>query len=569
MNNNVRIVIQKEPHNLSKDLKHISRFVRIQKLAVIRAVCSGNICLLATLSEFYTIDLNCEWYNENLLFMAIKKKKFNMCVYLLYLGVSPNFSTKILKRYDEIKNTLEWYTLDTRQLAYEKGMHTLVQIIDELNKVSWPFLQYVYSTNLKKLEISNIKPYISMPVNEHDFNLLIGDKILFQDILLFNSDYSNEDHPFVQFRNILCKAGLEEDDAIFLVDIFSNKINNSLTDFEKIIKQKKSNASDDSSMSEIEKIKGNEAYKNRDFATAHIHYDKAIELDKGNIVYYLNKSAVLFEEKKYNDCIEKSKEAIKIGRDNRAEYALVAKAMCRIAKCYREMNDFDKSIEWYTNSLSEKSDNKIRRLINDLKSEKKKMESAAYINPELAIEAKNKGNEYFRKGQFADSIEHYTEAIKRNPNDCRLYSNRSAAYSKLMEFKLSLEDAQKCVQLDDTFVKGYLRVAKAQSILKNETEATEAYKKALELDPNCSEAREGVKKIYTNPFQNQNNQSKEEKIQAAMKDPEIMQIMSDPAFQMILQQAQKDPKSLLDHMKDPVISQKIMKLISSGIISTQ
>ena len=45
-----------------------------------------------------------------------------------------------------------------------------------------------------------------------------------------------------------------------------------------------------------EKDSGNAAYKSKDFATAHLHYDKAIQLDPNNMVFYTNKSAVLFEE---------------------------------------------------------------------------------------------------------------------------------------------------------------------------------------------------------------------------------------------------------------------------------
>ena len=39
-----------------------------------------------------------------------------------------------------------------------------------------------------------------------------------------------------------------------------------------------------------EKELGNEAYKKKDFATAHSHYDKAIELDASNIAFHNNKA---------------------------------------------------------------------------------------------------------------------------------------------------------------------------------------------------------------------------------------------------------------------------------------
>ena len=43
-----------------------------------------------------------------------------------------------------------------------------------------------------------------------------------------------------------------------------------------------------------EKDLGNAAYKQKDFATAHLHYDKAIELDPSNISFYSNKAALFF-----------------------------------------------------------------------------------------------------------------------------------------------------------------------------------------------------------------------------------------------------------------------------------
>lgn len=59
----------------------------------------------------------------------------------------------------------------------------------------------------------------------------------------------------------------------------------------------------------------------------------------------------------------------------------------------------------------------------------------------------------------------------------------------------------------------------------------------------------------------------EEVRKRAMNDPEVQQILTDPAMRLILEQMQNDPKALQEHLKNPDIANKIYKLIESGLIA--
>ncbi|KAI0983746.1 hypothetical protein GJ496_004052 [Pomphorhynchus laevis] len=312
---------------------------------------------------------------------------------------------------------------------------------------------------------------------------------------------------------------------------------------------------------DVEKEEGNKCYKKKDFDGAIQHYDKAIELDPSNMTYLTNKSAVYYEMKDYEKCRELCLKAVEVGRENKADFKNVAKALARIGNSYFQEENYEMAVKYFEHSLAEHRNPDIVKLKDKASKILKELERKRMINPEKAEEEKNKGNEFFQKGDYPSAIKHYSEAITRNPDDPRYYSNRAACYSKLMEFELALRDCDESIKRDPQFIKAFLRKGAALTGMQQYSRAGDAYTKALELDPSCQEAWEGRRLCESKSQSNPDDIKKR-----ALNDPEIRDILADPAMRLILEQMQDDPTALREHMKNGNIRDKIQKLIDAGII---
>ena len=141
---------------------------------------------------------------------------------------------------------------------------------------------------------------------------------------------------------------------------------------------------------EVKKQEGNEFYKKKDFAQALELYTAAIELNPEELLYYTNMAAVYIEQKKFDQAIAQCDTAIAKAREGAYDFVKLAKV-------------------------------------------KKETEARAYLNPEIAEAHKNKGIELFKSGDFPGAIKEFDEGLRRDPLSTALYSNRSAAFIKLLE----------------------------------------------------------------------------------------------------------------------------------------
>lgn len=330
-------------------------------------------------------------------------------------------------------------------------------------------------------------------------------------------------------------------------------------------------AKSSSSPAEEEKNRGNEEYKKKNFDKAITHYQKAIELDPKEPIYYNNLAAVYVEQKLYDKAIEACSKAEEICKGGHYDYVKLAKILARRASAHSHKGEYAIALDFYQKSLLENRDDKVKEEMKKVEKLKKEVEASAYVNPELAEQHRLKGNELYGQGKFPDAIKEYDEAIKRSPKDAKLYANRSTALMKLMEYPTALKDIERCLEIDPTYVKAYAKKGVIHHFLKEYHKALESFESGLKIDPENEECKSGIEKTKFAIMGGAGDESKEEqdqRLRRAMDDPEVRAIMQDPQIMQLLRDLQENPRdpNNVAALRDPNVAKKIDKLIAAGIL---
>ena len=87
-------------------------------------------------------------------------------------------------------------------------------------------------------------------------------------------------------------------------------------------------------------------------------------------------------------------------------------------------------------------------------SENLKNASIANNCVEEAEDLKKKANDFFGSQNYEKAIEFYTAAIEKNDSVATYYGNRSISYLRTECFGYALNDANKALELDRSYLKG-------------------------------------------------------------------------------------------------------------------
>lgn len=153
-----------------------------------------------------------------------------------------------------------------------------------------------------------------------------------------------------------------------------------------------------------------------------------------------------------------------------------------------------------------------------------------------ADDYKKKGNDCMAAKDFDGAIECYTLGLKLEPTNHILLSNRSAAYLSVHKCDEALSDAEKCIEVNPQFVKGYGRKGAALFESKQLDESISAYKKGLEIAPGDAALQRGLEdamkaqKDEDSTNRQYAQQMNQMLIDTIYRDPELADLREDKEF---------------------------------------
>ncbi|XP_015232317.1 PREDICTED: tetratricopeptide repeat protein 28-like isoform X2 [Cyprinodon variegatus] len=128
------------------------------------------------------------------------------------------------------------------------------------------------------------------------------------------------------------------------------------------------------------------------------------------------------------------------------------------------------------------------------------------------LERVRHSNQACQQGEFALAVRLYTEALTADPQNCILYSNRSAAYLRLGQYSKALDDAIKARLINPKWPKAYFRQGVALQYLGRHADALAAFASGLAQDPKSLQLLVGM-------------------VEAAMKSP--LRDTLEPTYQQL------------------------------------
>ena len=160
---------------------------------------------------------------------------------------------------------------------------------------------------------------------------------------------------------------------------------------------------------------------------------------------------------------------------------------------------------------------------------------------------KELGTKAFTAKDYGKAIEHFSDAIKENPSDHTLYSNRSACYFNTHDSTKALEDAEKCIAIKADWDKGHQRKAMALQQLGKYDDAIKSYEEGQRLNADNAQIKQFLEQCKKEKAASETEDDGTDGMfgpQAMVKlmsNPRIAAYFQDPKFRNTFEMCKQNP----------------------------
>ncbi|ORC93214.1 putative stress-inducible protein STI1-like [Trypanosoma theileri] len=242
------------------------------------------------------------------------------------------------------------------------------------------------------------------------------------------------------------------------------------------------------------KLKGNEAYKAKDYEAAVQWYTKALDINpksEESASVYSNRAACWQSMNNYSKALEDAEQCIIVKPS-------WVKGHYRKALALQSMSKYDEALKAFQDALKNDPGNQeIQERVQDVNNTIRERDNKADpATCKSSDEAKRIGGSLFAAGKYDRAALFYSRAIElsteSNKDLAIYYANRAACYQQRHDYQLVISDCDKAIEIDPSNVKAIIRRAIAYEGIEKWSKALSDYNQANQLSPGMPTVSQGV-----------------------------------------------------------------------------
>ncbi|MBF0381222.1 MAG: tetratricopeptide repeat protein [Magnetococcales bacterium] len=226
-------------------------------------------------------------------------------------------------------------------------------------------------------------------------------------------------------------------------------------------------------------------------------FQKAINIDGGNPLFYYNLAISFYKSRNIDGAIAAQKQALSLKPD-------YFEAHNSLAQIYIDKRDFDHAIKSLNQALAIKPDYLFAHYNHALvMAEQGELEKAVAsyqkaisIDPNFVDAHNNLAIVFQKQNRLDDAVAFFKKAVLIKPDFADAHSNLGGAQQELGRFVEAIHSCQTAISLNPNHAEAYCNLGYCQLKLEKFKEAENSFKKAINLRPKLAKAHYNLGILY-------------------------------------------------------------------------